>query len=249
MRGAGFRVRPPSPRRLRVERQYLELLLRDLDRTLRTLQEFVAFEDAQAADGVHAYRTLVSGRPVDDREAVAQALSNLTVRRTLRITRATYTNLIGTGDIRLISNVGLRDRIIGLYEESDRFAAIIDRNNQVFVDQMYAMYVLDNAIVATRARDNLPTVGRSDGEFREKMGPDSARPRDRVWQVEPDTLAWDVMIGKLWERTQVSVQAAVMTRREIERVNGVKGDIEAALARRWPGSGSGPADGLPDARR
>lgn len=224
----------------RVERQYLELLLRDLDRTLQTLQEFVAFEDTQAADGGAAYRTLTSGETVADREAVAQALSNLTVRRTLRITKATYTNLIGTGDIRLITNVGLRDRIIGVYEESDRYAAIIDRNNQVFVDQMYAMYVLDHAIVAIRARHNLPAVGRSDEAFAAAIGPTSTRPRDRIWQIEPGTIEWDALIGKLWERTQVSVQAAAMTRREIELVSGVRAAVETELARRWPGSGSSP---------
>jgi hypothetical protein len=233
----------------RVERQYLELLLRDLDRTLQTLQEFVTFEDAQAADGAAAYRTLTSGETLADREAVAQALSNLTVRRTLRITKATYTNLIGTGDIRLITNVGLRDRIIGLYEESDRYAAIVDRNNQVFVDQMFAMYVLDHAIVATRARENLPAVGRSDEAFIETIGPTSVRPRDRIWQIKPGTLEWDVLIGKLWERTQVSVQAAAMTRSEIELVGGVKTAVEAELARRWQGSGSGQTSGAKPASR
>ena len=117
--------------------------------------------------------------------AVAQALSNLTVRRTLRITRATCTGLIGTGDMRLIASVGLRDRIIGLYEESDRYATIVDRNNQVFVDQVSAIYVLDNAIVAIRGRHNRSDVGTSDREFTAKIGPTSARPRDRVWQIEP----------------------------------------------------------------
>ena len=233
----------------RVERQYLELLLRDLDRTLQTLQEFVTFEDAQAADGATAYRALVSGEPVADREAVAQALSNLTFRRTLRFTKATYTNLIGTGDIRLIENVDLRDRIIGLYEESDRYASIIDRNSQVFVNQMYAMYVLDHSIVATRAGNNLPAVGGADPAFMATIGPTTARPGDRIWQIERGTLEWDVLIGKLWRRTQISVRAAVMTRSEIELVSGVRSSVEAELARRWPGSGATRASGTQPANR
>ena len=233
----------------RVERQYLELLLRDLDRTLQTLQEFVTFEDAQAADGAAAYRALASGEPVPDRESVAAALSNLSVRRTLRITKATYTNLIGTGDIRLIENVDLRDSIIGLYEESDRYAAIIDRNNQVFVDQMYAMHLLDNAIVALIYRRNVAAIGASHREFIDLMGSASARPRDRIWLMTPGTLEWDVLIGKLWERTQVSVQAAVMTRSQIELVSGVRSSVEAELGRRWPGSGATRASGVQPANR
>lgn len=223
-------------RDVRVERQYFELLLRDLNRTLQALQEFGAFENAQADDGVMAYRALVSGKPVADREAVTQALANLKTRRTLRITKATYTNLISTGDIRLIANADLRDRIISFYEESDRYAAIIDRNNQVYVDQVYVMYMTDHAIVGFRSRGNLPVVSSSDDEFRAKVGPSITRPRDRLWQIEPGTLEWDVLIGVLWQRAQASVLAAAMTRPQLERVNELQRAVEAELARRWPDS-------------
>jgi hypothetical protein len=215
-----------------TERQYLELLLRDLDQTLQTLNEFVVFEGKQTADGVAAYRALTGGAPVADREAVAQALSNLETRRTIRITKATYSNLIGTGDIRLIFNVGLRDRIISLYENSERYSSIIDRNNQTFVDQMYAMYILDHAIVGIRERDNLSTVGKGDRELAAMMGPSGVQFRDRLWQIEPGTLEWDVLLGKLWLRTIVSMSARNMTRAEIEQVSQVRSAVAAELARR-----------------
>lgn len=72
----------------------------------------------------------------------------------------------------------------------------------------------------------------------ETIGPTVTRPGDRTWQIEPGTLAWDVPIGKLWERTQVSVQSAAMTRSEIGQASGVRSAVEAELAHRWPGSGT-----------
>lgn len=71
------------------ERRYLELLVRDLDRDLAVLDEFLGYEERQVADSVFAYFALRGGVPAEDREAVADALTRLTWRRTLRLTRAT----------------------------------------------------------------------------------------------------------------------------------------------------------------
>ena len=56
-------------RDVRVERQYLELLVRDLDSDLEVLAEISAFEEAQAAAGAMAYRALRAEVAPDDREA------------------------------------------------------------------------------------------------------------------------------------------------------------------------------------
>ena len=57
----------------RLERQYLELLSRDLDRDLEVLEETSSSRSAGRGD-VLAYRALRSGVPPEDREAVAAAL-------------------------------------------------------------------------------------------------------------------------------------------------------------------------------
>lgn len=36
----------------------------------------------------------------------------------------------------------------------------------------------------------------------------TVRPVDRIWQMRPGMVDWDMLIGKLWERTRVSVKAA-----------------------------------------
>ena len=47
----------------RVEREYLELLVRDLDRDLEVLKEVVDFERAQVADAALAYRGVRTASP------------------------------------------------------------------------------------------------------------------------------------------------------------------------------------------
>jgi hypothetical protein len=215
----------------RIERQYLERLVRDLDQTLETLDEFARFETRQSADGAAAYRALANGVAPADRDAVAHALSNLTTRRTIRITRATYSNLIGTGDMRMISSASLRDQIVRHYEQSDRYASVIDSNNRTFVDAMYVMYTLDRAIVRAREKDNLPVVGATVDELANMVGPTAAQPRDRVWDIEPGTLDWDVLLNKVWFRTIVSLTARNLTRDQIDRVSELKAAVEAELAR------------------
>lgn len=106
---------------------------------------------------------------------MASALGQLTVRRTLRLGRATYTDLLSTGNLRLIRNGELRDRIVRLYEANERTQAIRDRNNQEFVDRMYMIYLLDGGFVAPRPTRNLPAVASYDGGFAARWRPSCRR--------------------------------------------------------------------------
>jgi hypothetical protein len=142
-----------SRRDAQVQREYLQLLVRDLQRDDEILQEFIAYEERQTQDGVEAYRALRTKVAPADREVTAERLSRLSSRRTLRLVRATYTDLVSTGNLRLISNPALRDLIVKYYEDSDRRSTIIDRNNQFFVDQMYAAYLSSSAAHQQPARE------------------------------------------------------------------------------------------------
>jgi len=62
-------------RDMRTERNYLELLVRDLDRDLAMLAEYTAFEERQVEDGIRAYRALCSGVQPEQRDAVAASLA------------------------------------------------------------------------------------------------------------------------------------------------------------------------------
>jgi hypothetical protein len=219
----------------RSERQYLELLMRDLDRDLEVLDEFMAFEELQVADSILAYRALRSGSVATaDREAVAAALMRLTSRRTLRLTRATYTDLLSTGNLRLIRTSALRDRIVGLYEANERMLVIRDRNNQVFVDEIYTQYLLNSGLVSPRPTHNLPVLSKPMLEFATRLAMPVGTANDRLWQVPADAPERAVLANKVLFRGYVSNSAITQSQIMAGEIREVRDAIAAELARRWP---------------
>ena len=219
----------------RAERRYLELLQRDLDSNLDVLAETLEFEERQAAAAAMAYRALRAGAvPSQEREAVAAALNQLTARRTLRLARATYTDLLSTGNLRLIRNAGLRDQLVDFYERAERTIMIRDRNNQMFVDQMYMPYLLDTALVAPRESRDLPAISATDHGFASRVGAAGSVDDDRLWQLSPDDPEWNVLAGKVWYRG-ITSQAALEQSRQLEQdVRAVREVVTTELAHRWP---------------
>ena len=170
-----------------------------------------------------------------NKEAVVSALSRLTSRRTLRLVRATYTNLVSTGNLRLIRNSALRDRIVKYYEESDRRTAIVDRNNQFFVDQLYAAHLSNTGLIAPRATNNLPAINAAMGDFAARIAMPVAAGSDPLWRLSARAPEHEVLVGKVWQRTSVSFQAIINVKVIVEQSAGSRAAIAAELAgRRWP---------------
>jgi len=218
----------------RAERRYLELLQRDLDSNLGVLAETLEFEERQAAAAALAYRALRARTvPAQDREAVAAALNQLTARRTLRLARATYTDMLSTGNLRLIRNAALRDRVVDFYERAERTVLIRDRNNQMFVDQMYMPHLLDSALVSPRVSRNLPAISATDRDFASRVGQAGHVDDDRLWRLPADAPEWRVLAGKVWYRG-ITSQGALEQSRQLEQdIRAVRELVAGELARRW----------------
>lgn len=222
-------------REARAERQYLELLGRDLDQDLETLDEIRRFEEAQVAASVLVFRSLRLGVAPADREAVAAALGQLTSRRTLRLRRAAYTNLLSTGELRLIRNASLRDSIVRLYESNERAQTIRDRNNQEYVDRMYMTYLLDQGLVAPRPVRSLPSIAQSDSAFADRVGITPRTEEDPLWRLPRDAPQLYVLANRAWYRGTVSQNALFQTRQVVRDIQEVRQAIERELEERhWP---------------
>lgn len=222
-------------REARAERQYLELLGRDLEQDLETLDEIRRFEEAQIAASILVFRGLRRGVALRDREAVSAALSQLTSRRTLRLRRAAYTNLLSTGELRLIRNTALRDRIVRLYENNERAQTIRDRNNQEYVDRMFMTYLLDHGLVAPRPARYLPSVTQSDSAFADRVGITPRAEDDPLWHLPPDAPQLYVLANRAWYRGTVSENALFQTRQVVGEIVEVRQAIEREISeRRWP---------------
>ena len=216
----------------RAERQYLELLARDLDRDLETLNEFIDYEEKQTAAGIFAYRALRNGVAPADREAVAQSITQLLSRRTLRLARSTYTDLLSTGNIRLLRNARLRDDLARLQERNERALAIRDRNNQVFVDEMFFAHVLETGLVAPRPRTTLPLAMYQVTQFGERVAVPVTEEQDRLWKLGPGSAEWSILANKVWYRSFVSFSAIEQAKTMVTDTAAVRKSIAAELARK-----------------
>jgi len=220
-------------RAVQLEREYLERLERDLERNVAILDEYVEFEQRQTADGVLAYRALrgVSGI---ERERVAQALSNLANRRTLRLLRATYQDLLSTGNLSLIRDQALRDTIVRLYEEADRTIAIVDRNNEVVVEQAYGQPLHESGLITPRFPANLPWMEAQLASLRDQIDLPVDAAADRLWQLPADAAERTLLTNRVLRRTIVSK----VTYAQVEALRAqVRTVHESVVARLATGSG------------
>jgi hypothetical protein len=222
-------------REARTERHYLERLARDLDQDLEVLREFVAFETRQVDDAVLAYRPLCGEVAVSDRVPVSRALDHLMMRRTVRFARATYSDLLATGNLRLLSDAPLRDRIVRLYEANERWTAILDRNNQIYVDQAYMSFMMDAGLVVPSPDSNLFATEATRQEFARRLAVAPRSPVDRLWNLADADL--DVLCGKLWYRGFVSTQAIDQANTVAGQIATVRDEIAAQLGRARSGPG------------
>jgi len=213
----------------RTERQYLERLQRDLDRNVAILDEFISFEERQTADGIRAYRAL-RGVDDDDREEIAAALGHLAHRRTLWLVRATYEDLLSTGNLGLIRDATARDGVVRLYQEVERTTAVIDRNNMVLVDQMYGLPLLDSGLVAPRFTTNVPGILVEPlSELQSRIGLAVDPAQDRLWTLAVDAPERVRLANRVLRRTIVSRTSQSLAQALRVEVESARAEIARAL--------------------
>jgi hypothetical protein len=128
----------------------------------------------------------------------------------------------------------LRDRVVDFYERAERTLLIRDRNNQMFVDQMYMPYLLDTALVAPRQSRDLPAISVTDRGFASRVGEAGNVDDDRLWRLPSDAPEWSVLVGKVWYRGLASQGALEQSRQLEQDVRAVRELVAGELARRWP---------------
>jgi hypothetical protein len=149
--------------------------------------------------------------------------------------RAAYTNLLSTGELRLIRNTALRDRLVRLYENNERAQSVRDRNNQEYVDRMYMTYLLDQGLVAPRPARELPSIAKTDSAFAARVGITPRVDDDLLWRLPPDAPQLNVLANRVWYRGTVSENALAQTQQVVAEIGEVRQAIARELSeRRWP---------------
>lgn len=212
------------------EAVYLRLVLRDLDQMAGDLVELLEFETARIDAGLAVYRGISTGAlPESERAAFSRDITSLLSRRTISVTDATFQDLVNTGGLRLLRNLGVRHRLIAFYEEAERAFRIHDRNNAVFVDELFVREMLGRGLVYNRIGSGLATRAESDDMLRELLIGGYIEDPDPLWDLPQDSQVWDTVRAILLQRLRVAAYARQFAEEQLEDTRALQTEILAVL--------------------
>ncbi|HKK28444.1 MAG TPA: hypothetical protein VKB18_10205 [Gemmatimonadota bacterium] len=233
-----------------TEATYLALLSRDVDHTIADLREAAAFERSQELNGITAYRAFSARRAGPEPDSVRRALTELLVRRTATLSKATYEDLLSTGNLGLIGDRALRDRIVRFYDASTTLTEILNRNNAAFVDGLYNQTLLASGLIlpwvlpnplggrGLSLADSLLVVGLRGGYDDEP---------DPLWSLPREDPAWARARSVLLTRTTTASVSRQSDESMLEQARALKRALDAER-RRLGALAADSAAGRPDRR-
>lgn len=139
----------------RAEAAYLSQLRGDLQRIEGAARDQIEFERFQGRVAGAVFDLIEHDRSADRGRRIGMGMSQLTMRRTLRMESPTFTDLQSSGNLEIISDPTLRSDIISYFFFTRRLEAVIDKNNESFVDDGWLAFVRAAGVPAKPWDDRL----------------------------------------------------------------------------------------------
>jgi hypothetical protein len=179
------------------ERASLTLLSRDLNDAIEQLESFVVWSSESSRAALRAYAALATPGP-HDREAVHRDLLKID-RRTLRLPTAAYTDLLSSGNLRVIRSRDLRDAIIRFYEAAERSQSVIDKNNATYIDGLALDSFYRDGLLLSHFDGDMgsPVINAAHDSVRSRLGPDFVHAPDPLWRYGPESREWQQLRSRL----------------------------------------------------
>lgn len=216
----------------RTETTYLELLARDIEgiRNQGNLQ--IEFEKERIVAAAKVYAALSVPDPSTKYEEVGPDLALLIARRTLRLTSATYDQMVSSGHLQLIRNHELRNNIVRFFDEMDRNERIIDNNNRELVDDVFTPFIMRAGITGlkpARTLEATDTLNRANALVYESLGETFVPPVDRVLQAPADADSWNDIRRNVLFRMRIAATGQALAERALEHTADIQDEIAAEL--------------------
>lgn len=216
----------------RSENLYLQMLHRDLELMTQQLSNYAQFEQANFDSGLEVLHAVQAREDDLDANELRTKLSNMAVRKTLRLVSATYTDLTSTGNLHLIRNRELRDHILRYFAEVSRIELVLEKNNTVFVDGLYFDFLADAGITFVPQASILlreQSLQTSDSYLKGQLGAHPGAPMDEVLLAAPDAPFWEDIRRFVQLRVTVSSYGLADAASVAEQTQDLKEAIAAEL--------------------
>jgi hypothetical protein len=211
---------------------YLTLIARDLGQMVENLQNLSEVEAQQLQSGFAAYRILSGPTPSDEEKTiVSESLGRLTGRRTIHVTGATYEDLLSTGNLQLIRNRDLRNRLVAFYEEAERQFEIHNKNNTVFTDELFGEELFRRGLIYNEGRSAFSTRTRADSILQAGIAGGYAERPDPMWSLPSEAPEWNVVRSVLLQRIRTANYSSDFARTQLEETRDLQRAVEAELNR------------------
>ncbi len=119
------------------ESSYLINLRLDLEDQIETINDQIDFESRFQNAGKRLLSLYDSRNSFEASSSFYKDFETLANRKTFTRIDATYTDLTSSGKIDLIKNVDLKQKVVDLYQNLERFEIIINKNNSIYVDDQF----------------------------------------------------------------------------------------------------------------
>lgn len=213
----------------KLERSYLELLADDLDLIETRLLEHISFENSIAATSKAILRGISEQNfPVDTR-IIQQQLSEISVRRTLRVESTAYADLTSTGNLQLVRNSDLRRQIVRYFAATKRSELVAEKNSRHFVDETYIPFLVRSGITIDKLDSSLQIVRRVNELTRQELGAGFTRPTDEILSLPPESESWDNIRRQVLFRGRIAITSRLLGEQTLEATHLLRAEIEAEL--------------------
>lgn len=211
------------------ERVYLELLRDDLTLIEDQLRSYADFESANLETAASLFATMARDNDARDAAQIRSALASLSVRRTVQVSSAAYTDLQSTGSLQIIRNRELRQQIIRFFAQAEWTERVLEKNNTAFIDDIYMRSLLNKGVTVGFSPSNMPSIAAADDMLREALADASAMPLDTVLLQPPDSPSWDDLRRLVVFRARISSVGVLQGNRGVNLTLKLRAAIEDEL--------------------
>ena len=213
----------------RAEVAYLELLRDDLVEIENQLQRYVDFESENIEIGIAVFHAMNPANHARDPRNIQGKLAALGARRTVQISSAAYTDLQSTGNLKIIRNRELRQRIVRYFVQTERAELVAEKNNSAFVDNLFNPFLLRAGVTIGLGDSQEPIVSEANRRMQEALGADVDMPYDEILHLPPDAPSWENLRRQVFFRVRIASVGATLGERTIDATLEIRAAIEEEL--------------------
>ncbi len=212
-----------------AERVYLELLVRDLDRIEASWLAKIDQEKGIANLANQAFTAIQAGHFGDGGAAVGEMLTALSDRRSFSLNTPTFSDMMSTGNLSIVQNRSLRDRIIQEFSATKQWELSIRTNDQIFVDEGFNPFLREHGVTLRPSQSDL-SAGDTWSELLHKYFTDEMlHPRDDVLSLPKEAPAWREVERQIVTRSLCALSNIYMANNALKQVDQLRVEIRHEL--------------------